>query len=169
MSNWAALSLGSNLGNREKNLQQALKMLGNDKTTKIRKVSSVYETEPVGYKNQDWFLNLAVIIDTDLEPYDLLEHIKKIELRLKRIKTIKWGPRTIDIDILLYKNIILNENDLVIPHPEMTKRAFVLVPLLEIEPEIKDPWGMPLKKALEILKDKETVQKIATSNSVWKA
>ncbi|MDI3534371.1 MAG: 2-amino-4-hydroxy-6-hydroxymethyldihydropteridine diphosphokinase [Thermosediminibacterales bacterium] len=169
MSNWAALSLGSNLGNREKNLKQALKMLENDKTTKIRKVSSVYETEPVGYKNQAWFLNLAVIIDTDLEPHDLLEHIKKIELSLKRVKTIKWGPRTIDIDILLYKDIILNETDLVIPHPEMTNRAFVLVPLLEIEPEIKDPWGVPLKKALEILKDTETVQKTAAFNVVWEA
>ena len=133
----AYLSLGSNLGHREANIASVLKTLGQE--TRILKVSSLYETEPVGYKDQPWFLNLVCSVETDLSPRALLELAKTIEKNLGRKPTLRFGPRLIDIDILFYDGLVLDSPDLVIPHPRLAERAFVLVPLKEIAPNLVHP------------------------------
>ncbi|RBP37041.1 2-amino-4-hydroxy-6-hydroxymethyldihydropteridine diphosphokinase [Garciella nitratireducens] len=131
------LGLGSNLGNKKQNLQQALEFLKNHPKIEIIKISSYYETKPIGYQNQDWFINMVVMIDTTLNPYALLEVCNTIEKKLKRKRVIRWGPRTIDVDILLYQGYLSHNEKLTIPHPRMTQRAFVMIPLYEIAPNIK--------------------------------
>jgi 2-amino-4-hydroxy-6-hydroxymethyldihydropteridine diphosphokinase len=121
----AYLGLGSNLGDRE--------------ATRLTRVSSVYETEPVGIEDQPLFLNAAAEIETELNTRELLAAIREAERRTGRKKTLKWGPRIIDIDILLYGDECVTEENLEIPHPEMHRRAFVLTPLAEIAPLVKHP------------------------------
>ena len=143
----AYLSLGSNLGHREANIASALKMLGQE--ARILKVSSFYETEPVGYKDQPWFLNCACAIETELAPQALLKLAKTIERNLGRKRTLRFGPRLIDIDILFYDDLILDSPDLVIPHPRLAERAFVLVPLKEIAPNLVHPLlGVTIEELL---------------------
>jgi 2-amino-4-hydroxy-6-hydroxymethyldihydropteridine diphosphokinase len=132
----AYLGLGSNLGNTKENIVKALEMLTADNELKLLKTSSYYETAPVGYQQQDWFLNIVAEIETELSPYELLALCNKIELQLKRERLIRWGPRTIDIDILLYEDFESNEDMLTVPHPRMQERAFVIMPLLEIAPHL---------------------------------
>lgn len=126
------LSLGSNMGDREENLKNAVRLISDITDTCVLKVSSIYETDPVGFTQQGSFLNMAVLINTTLSPLLLLEKLQEIETVLKRVRTIHWGPRTIDIDILLYEGVELKHKDLLIPHPRMFERSFVLVPLKEI-------------------------------------
>jgi 2-amino-4-hydroxy-6-hydroxymethyldihydropteridine diphosphokinase len=128
------LGLGTNLGDTEKNLEQALRRLSKNIT--ILKKSSVYETEPVGFKDQPWFLNMVIEAETDLSPSELLGVTQGIERDMKRVKTIVNGPRIIDIDILLYGGERIDAAGLKIPHPRMRERAFVMVPLFEISPEL---------------------------------
>lgn len=128
------LSLGTNLGDKKDNLEQALKLLSHK--VKILKISSYYETEPVGFKDQPWFLNIVVEGETNLLPSELLIFTQSIEHEMKRVKTIVNGPRIIDVDILLYEDEKVETEDLVIPHPRMKERAFVMVPLAEISPDI---------------------------------
>ncbi|MEA3442756.1 MAG: 2-amino-4-hydroxy-6-hydroxymethyldihydropteridine diphosphokinase [Chloroflexota bacterium] len=134
MMNTVYLSLGSNSGDREENLSQALALLS--QKVKLEKTSSIYETEPMGYKEQPLFLNLACQITTDLNPGELLELAKRIEKKLGRIPGFPDSPRPIDIDILLYDDKIIAMPDLIIPHPRIQERAFVLIPLSEIAPEL---------------------------------
>ncbi len=138
------LGLGSNMGDRVANLQAAQRLI--DRLVgKIAKKSHVYETQPWGRTDQDWFLNQVVMANTYLEPRDLLEAITKIERELGRErrekdkKGDKWGPRTIDVDILFYGKRVIRDKGLEIPHPEMHERGFVLVPLMEIAPELEHP------------------------------
>lgn len=136
------LSLGSNIGDRLANIQQAVSMLSITDKIKIVKSSSFYETEPWGNENLNWFVNAAIAIDTDLSPLDLLNVCQNVERQLGRIKVAekKWLNRTIDIDILMYDDDIISiENTLVIPHPYMYKRAFVLVPMLEVKSDLVHP------------------------------
>ena len=133
------IGLGSNLGNKSENLNKALDMLAETPHVKVLSVSKFYETVPVGIKDQPDFLNAAAKVDTTLEPLDFLDVCQSIEKSLKRIRTVRWGPRTIDIDILLYGNLIFRTERLIIPHPEMCKREFVLRPLNEIAPEVIEP------------------------------
>lgn len=150
------LSLGSNLGDREANIKSALKMLGQE--ARILKVSSLYETEPVGYKDQPWFLNLVCSLETDLSPQALLELAKTIEKNLGRKPTHRFGPRPIDIDILFYDDLILDSPDLVIPHPRLIERAFVLVPLKEITTNLVHPLsGLTIEELLERVENPEGV------------
>jgi 2-amino-4-hydroxy-6-hydroxymethyldihydropteridine diphosphokinase len=128
------LSLGSNLGNRETYLQRALNRLREHPQITLTQLSSVYETEPVGNVDQDSFLNMVAQGETSLSPEQLLHVIQNVEQDLGRRREIYWGPRTIDIDILLYNNKRIDSEELVIPHPRMTERAFVLIPLAEIAP-----------------------------------
>ena len=130
--NTVFLSLGSNLGDKKKNLTGAILELSKLLDTKLTKVSSFYLTDPVGYKNQDKFLNCCLRLDTRLSLYDLFKNTQQIENKFGRKRTIRFGPRTLDIDILLFNNINISDTDLTIPHPRMFDRAFVLVPLLEI-------------------------------------
>jgi len=129
------LSLGSNVGNRSENLKHALESLARD-GFEIDKASSVYETEPVGYKEQSSFYNMAVSGTFGREPEELLEIIHGIEKELGRERVLKYGPRTIDIDIILFGDRSVRTSGLIIPHPEYKNRKFVLVPAAEIEPVI---------------------------------
>ena len=132
--NRAYLGLGGNIGDREKNLKEALAHLGSTSGIRMESISPIYETEPVGYMDQDKFLNLVVEVGTSLTPYELLECCNKIEDILKRERQIRWGPRTVDIDVLLYNDMVIEEEKLTLPHPRMKERAFVLVPLYDISP-----------------------------------
>lgn len=133
------LGLGSNIGDRLNYLKEAVKRISSLPNTKIRKHSSVYETAPVGYSEQDNFLNMVVEISTDLNPIAFFKEMQKIEKSLGRIRKVKWGPRVIDIDILYWGSEILNTKSLQIPHAEIENRRFVLVPLNEISPDFKTP------------------------------
>lgn len=137
MSHKVYLGLGANLGDRHTNLIQALQYLRS--RAQIEKVSSLYETKPVGYLDQPDFLNLVCQVHTDLSPQELLSFLKQIEQRMGRQPTFRDGPRPIDIDILLYDDLVLETPELTIPHPRMANRAFVLVPLAEIAPDVVHP------------------------------
>ncbi len=126
------LSLGSNMGDRVGNLKAAVEALKQMEDTDLVKMSSVYETDPVGYTEQGRFLNLALKISTGLRPVELLEKLHEIEQELGRVRNLRWGPRTIDIDILLFADLEINSEKLQVPHPRMFERAFVLIPLKDI-------------------------------------
>ena len=140
------IGIGSNLGNKEENIEKAIDLI--KEKCKILKVSSLFETEPMYYKNQDWFLNCAIKIETKLNPQELLAFLQSIEKILGRVMTIKNGPRTIDLDILFYSDEVIKTNNLTIPHPRLHKRLFVLEPLKEICPEFVHPI---LKKSISKL------------------
>ncbi|MGE5263251.1 MAG: 2-amino-4-hydroxy-6-hydroxymethyldihydropteridine diphosphokinase [Acidobacteriota bacterium] len=131
------LALGANLGDREKNLHEAIARLA--PFVDIASTSSIYETEPVGVREQPWFLNLVVRGTTTLSPVDLLRRVKKIEIEMGRSEGIRFGPRPIDIDILFYDRLIELSPALTIPHPRLHERAFVLIPLAEIAPDFVHP------------------------------
>jgi 2-amino-4-hydroxy-6-hydroxymethyldihydropteridine diphosphokinase len=133
----AYLGLGSNLGDKRAMLLDALERL--DATPGLRVVarSGFYRTPPWGETNQDWFLNAAAVVETDLSPRDLLAACLAVERALGRVRERKWGPRTIDIDVLAYEGRKVQEPDLVLPHPYLMERAFVLKPLLEIAPDLE--------------------------------
>jgi len=131
------LSLGSNLGDRLINLKNAISTLS--PKVRVMAQSSVYETEPWGYSDQPAFLNTVVKGDTDLNPRELLAFLKTIEVSLGRRKTFRFGPRLIDLDILLFDDLVMDAPDLIIPHPRIAERAFVLVPLSEIAPDLSLP------------------------------
>lgn len=137
--NTAFISIGSNIGDRLHHLTEAVRALHSHERIEVAKVSSIYETVPVGYTDQDDFLNLAVSVETSLDPFELLTACQQIENGLGRVRDIRWGPRTVDLDILLYNNDNIEAENLVVPHPRMGERAFVLVPLLEIAPTIGHP------------------------------
>lgn len=129
------LGLGSNIGDRYEFLKMAILSIKEHQTIDIINQSSIYETEPFGNKEQDKFLNMVIEIRTSLQPLDLLNFINKVENKYNRTRDVHWGPRTIDIDILLYGNIIMKDKILEIPHPYLIKRLFVLIPLFEIYKE----------------------------------
>lgn len=133
------LGLGSNMGDRQKELEFALDSLRNHPTITLAKVAPVIETDPVGYLEQDRFLNTVAEIETELDPYALLDALQQIEQEAGRVRTVRWGPRTLDIDILLYDDLVLDDPDLTIPHPRMQEREFVLSPLAEIAPNLPVP------------------------------
>ncbi len=144
----AYLSLGSNIGNREAYLRAATKIIKANSSIKVTKVSGVYETEAVDGTPQRPFLNVVIEIETQISPGELLRICQFVEEFLKRKRRVKWGPRTMDVDILLYGQEEVKQPGLVIPHPEMSKRAFVLVPLLEIEPHVTFPNGAQVSDCL---------------------
>lgn len=135
----AYIGLGSNLGDRENNLQEAIRHLTAHCPMRVLKTSTIIETDPVDIPDQPRFKNMIMRIETTLTPHELLHCLKKTERELGRKKTFSKGPRTIDLDILLYDDIILTTEDLTIPHPEIKKREFVLRHLIELDPELADP------------------------------
>ncbi|MBD3181449.1 2-amino-4-hydroxy-6-hydroxymethyldihydropteridine diphosphokinase [Candidatus Poribacteria bacterium] len=160
--NTSYIGLGSNLGDRSVNIQNALKLLDQFQHIKVETVSSMYETEPVGYECQSWFINSAAEIKTSLPPVELLRTLKHIELQMGREKTVRWGPRIIDLDILLYDQLYLNTSELVIPHPRMHQRAFVLVPLSEIAPSVVHPLiNKAVSCLLRNLEDKKLIHRFS--------
>ena len=131
------LSLGSNLGDRARNLRNSITLLAPMVQSVLQ--SSIYQTEPWGYADQPAFLNQAIKANTSLEPMKLLEFLKEIECSMGRQETFRFGPRLIDLDILFYDDLILDTPKLTIPHPRITERAFVLIPLVEISPNLYHP------------------------------
>ena len=131
------LALGSNIGNRHTNLKMAISNLTPQMA--VRKQSPVYETPPWGFKDQPAFLNQVVRVETYLKPEALLSHLKRLELALGRVSSFENGPRLIDIDILFFDDLVMDTPPLVIPHPRLHERAFVLVPLADLEPDLVHP------------------------------
>jgi 2-amino-4-hydroxy-6-hydroxymethyldihydropteridine diphosphokinase len=161
----AYLCLGSNLGDKKRNLDQALKEIKNLKMVKVLKTSSIYETEPVGFKDQIWFLNAVIKIKTKLPPLSLLYLLQGIERKLGRVRGKRWGPRKVDLDILLYDNVLLKDEKLTLPHPQMHKRRFVLVPLVELGSRWKHPALHLTPKML--LQKIKTGQQVKLSGVKW--
>lgn len=144
----AFLSLGSNIGDREAQLREALLRLESAGVRTVRR-SSIHDTEPQDLRNQPWFLNVAVEVETDLSPLDLLARIHEIEAEMGRVRTVPKGPRTIDIDILFYADVVIDSSELEIPHPRLAQRRFVLEPMAEIAPDLRHPvTGKTVRKML---------------------
>jgi 2-amino-4-hydroxy-6-hydroxymethyldihydropteridine diphosphokinase len=156
----AFVGLGSNLGEREALIRQAVEALAALPETCMVKVSSLYDTEPAGEVEQPNFLNAACQIDTALTARQLLWNLLLIERRLGRVRQQRWGPRTIDLDLLLYGNLVVDEPDLTVPHPELLRRSFVLVPLVELDPLLVHPiTGQTLLAHLSELKTRPPVKR----------
>ena len=133
------LGLGSNLGDKAAQCLRALKEISASTHNHIKAVSSFYKTEPIGYRDQDWFINCVAEVSTTLQPRPLHTFLQGIEKRMGRKKTVPMGPRIIDLDILFYGNEVVDEADLIIPHPRLHERGFVLVPLAELSPDLLHP------------------------------
>ncbi|MDR7481007.1 MAG: 2-amino-4-hydroxy-6-hydroxymethyldihydropteridine diphosphokinase [Armatimonadota bacterium] len=156
----AYISLGSNLGDRLALLRAAEAHLSRTPGIQVRARSSIYETEPVGFPDQPWFLNRVLQIETTLDPHALLDAVQQVEAALGRTREAHWGPRTIDIDLLLYNGDIVVSERLRIPHPELPRRRFVLRPLAEIDPQMRLPDGRAVADLLRALGDTQRVRRI---------
>jgi len=135
----AFIGLGANLGDREASIRAALEAIAAMPETDLVRVSSLYDTEPVGDVDQPNFLNAVALVDTELDARQLLWNLMLVEKKLGRVRTQRWGPRTIDLDLLLFGDEIIEDPDLRVPHPEIIRRSFVLVPLVELEPRLVHP------------------------------
>ncbi len=133
----AYLALGANMGHRERYIYEAIKLLTNHEKITLMSLSSLYETKPWGYEEQDLFMNVVLSVNTTLEPLALLDVCQSIENELGRVREIKWGPRVIDVDILLIDELEMNHERLTVPHALMTERDFVMIPLAELNPDLK--------------------------------
>jgi 2-amino-4-hydroxy-6-hydroxymethyldihydropteridine diphosphokinase len=142
----AFLGLGSNLGDRLANLQSAVDALQTEPGLRVTASSRVWETTPVGGPPQPDYLNAVIRVEADLSARDLLDAARRVEARLGRVRKERWGARTIDVDILLYDDEEIDEPDLIVPHPRLAERAFVVLPLLELEPDPSMPDGTRLKE-----------------------
>ena len=157
------LSLGSNIGDRAENLNAAIAALAGA-GIRVRRVSSFYETEPVDYLEQAWFLNCVLEGETEFQPGELLRALREIESRMGSKKLIAKGPRLIDIDILLYGKHVIDTAELQVPHPRMALRRFVLVPLAEIAPGVRHPaWTGTVEELLRGTHDRSEVRRIEPS------
>ena len=153
------IALGTNVGEREANLLQALRLLP-ESGVHIRRVSNIYETEPVDYLDQEWFLNAVLEGETELDALDLLSALRVIEARMGSKKAFAKGPRKIDLDILLYGNETIDTPELQVPHPRMLERKFVLIPLAEIAPGLRHPsWKAGVAHLLAASSDHSAVKK----------
>jgi 2-amino-4-hydroxy-6-hydroxymethyldihydropteridine diphosphokinase len=162
----AFIGLGSNVGNRLQFLRRAVERLDETGGVQVARVSSVYETEPIGPAAQPWFLNAVVEIDTSLNPFALLTRTQGIEHGLDRVTTYRWGPRTIDLDILLYGTVKVKSATLQIPHPELCERAFVMIPLLELAPEAALPDGTLVSSCLNTLLPPQQLRLFAPASAL---
>lgn len=159
MENIAYLSIGSNMGNRLETFQSAIQLLDSEQEISVLDSSSIYETDPVGYTNQACFLNAVLKISTSFKPEELLQVCLRIEAELGRKREIHWGPRTLDLDILLYNQENIETESLIVPHPRMFERAFVMIPLMELEDQIQLPYSTTsLEDILSQISDKEGVR-----------
>ncbi len=155
----AFLGLGSNMGNKEGNIKKALEMLKDESGIDIERVAPFYRAAPVGYTEQDWFLNTVAQIQTTLKPANLLAQILGIEDFLGRKRQIRWGPRVVDLDILIYGTHVIREQGLEVPHPRMLERAFVMVPLADLAPDLLLPGGKTAEEIAEELKGLQEIKR----------
>lgn len=159
-------SLGTNLGDRLENLRRAIELIHREPGFQVTALSSIYQTEPVGYLEQPDFLNMVVAAQTRLSPVDCYKLIQKIESNLQRKREIRFGPRTMDIDLLLYGDAIIEEERLQVPHPRMTERAFVLIPLAEVAGDIDVPGYGDIRYLVQGISGKEGVRLWRTKPSL---
>ncbi|MBP7332223.1 MAG: 2-amino-4-hydroxy-6-hydroxymethyldihydropteridine diphosphokinase [Firmicutes bacterium] len=159
MPTTAYIGLGSNLGDKEANIKKALDLLKEAPGIQVKKIASLYKTAPLYVTRQDWFLNTVAEIETDLTARQLLALLKDMEKKLDRTPTVRWGPRTIDLDILLFGNDKIEDADLVIPHPRMIERAFVMAPLAEIAPHLCIPGRGRVGELARLLSTDQNVEK----------
>jgi 2-amino-4-hydroxy-6-hydroxymethyldihydropteridine diphosphokinase len=162
----AYIGLGSNVGEREENLVRAISLLDSSPGIRVLRRASLYETEPVGVEAQPWFFNTVVEVEAELAPGELLRRLKEIEKALGREDRGRWGPREIDLDLLLYGDLVMEEDGLVLPHPELHRRRFVLEPLCELAPELIHPrLGQPLRELLAGLDERKKVIRLGWRRS----
>lgn len=145
MENIAFIGIGSNVGDKIKNCRQAITEISHGEQNRLVAQSPLYKTEPIGYTQQDWFINGVIETETSFTVYQLLNRLKDIEISMGRERILKWGPRIIDLDILFFNDEIIQSEGLTIPHPEVENRAFVLIPLREIAGDYIHPL---LKKSI---------------------
>ena len=131
----ALIGLGSNIGDKAANISRAIMLLTEPGDIRLVRASRLYRTAPWGVVDQDWFVNACIAVRTDLSPRGLLDRCLGVEQEMKRVREQRWGPRVIDIDVLVYRDTVVSESDLILPHPRIVERAFVLVPLAEIAPD----------------------------------
>ncbi len=163
MRHIAYIGIGSNLGDKVDHCEQAVRQILSIDCHKLLARSSLYKTQPLGYLDQDWFVNGVIQIETELDPPDLLKSMKEIESRLGRVETFRWGPRTIDLDLLFYDDRVIDSGDLMVPHPLLHKRQFVLVPLAEIDGQLLHPvLRKTVRELLEDLTEDQGVERIET-------
>ena len=156
----AFIGLGSNLGDRAANLREAISRLAEAEGVAVLRVSPVYETDPVGPVEQGPFLNAVIMVKTGLGPRKLLAACLAIETTMGRTRTVRWGPRTIDLDLLLYGDHEESQPDLAVPHPELTTRAFVLVPLADLAPEASLPDGRTVRDLLRAIEPVAGIRRV---------
>ena len=162
MRHIAYIGIGSNIGDKVNQCEKAISEILKVDRHKLLAKSSLFKTKPIGYTSQDWFVNGVIKIETDLEPLDLLRILKGIESRLGRTKTFHWGPRSIDLDILLFDESEIRMKELQIPHPLMHERQFVLIPLVEIDRYLVHPvLKKTIKELLEKIKQDQGVEKLS--------
>ncbi|TDM07240.1 2-amino-4-hydroxy-6-hydroxymethyldihydropteridine diphosphokinase [Macrococcus lamae] len=152
------LSLGSNIGDRQQQLERAIDLLSKTEGICVVRLSSIYETSPVGGVVQEDFYNMCIVVETTLSPLEVLAVCQSIESQLARVRKIHWGPRTIDLDILMIDDAVIDEPDLQVPHPFMLERSFVLIPLHEIAPDAVHPLAQ--KTINELVYDDPEVRKL---------
>lgn len=160
----AYIGLGSNRGDREQNLRQAVRMLREAPGVTVRRVAPLYRTAPVGVTDQPEFLNTVVEVTTILSPRELLACLLTIEKLLGRTRGRRWGPRVIDLDLLLYGTESINAPDLVVPHPRLAERAFVAVPLADLAPGLALPGGISAAALAAELRKKQFVERVKGSD-----
>ena len=158
----AYIGFGSNIDDRFNYIAQALRLLLEADSVSLIQISSLYETEPVGYEEQDWFLNGVIAVETRLLAHQLLILLKAIEGLVGRRDRGRWAPREVDLDLLIYDQCCINTPDLIVPHPEMHQRSFVLVPFAEIAPDVLHPaLQQNIRTLLSNLNDEEIVKLVA--------
>ncbi len=161
MPHLAYVGIGSNLGDKIDQCQKAISEILAIHGHRLIAQSSFYKTRPVGFLAQDWFINGVIQIETNLEPLELLRKLKEIERKMGRKETVRWGPRLIDLDLLLYDDLEMKTEELEIPHPRLKERQFVLIPLVEISPNLIHPtFKKTMKELLLEIQEDQGVQRI---------
>ncbi len=160
MRHIAYIGIGSNIDDKVGQCERAISEILKIDRNRLLAKSSFFKTQPIGYKDQDWFINGVIKIETDLNPHELLKDLKAIESKLGRVETFHWGPRFIDLDLLFFDHEEIKTKDLCVPHPHLHKRQFVLVPMAEIDRDFIHPvFKMTIQDLLDNLKEDQGVEK----------